>query len=141
MFRFGESADNSAGPAAVERAGIKNGEGAAMRFVRGLAALAVASWHLRLLVFDDYGSLDAPGAMLKAFYFVTGFGHQAVMVFFVLSGYWIGREIFTKFDANPLSWTDYAIRLCYKTHRAPLDRIAPRAGAHGTMGSHRNQCI
>ena len=31
--------------------------------------------------------------MLKAFYFLTGLGHQAVIIFFVLSGFFVGGSI------------------------------------------------
>jgi len=75
--------------------------------IRGLAALAVFFGHARSLFFVDY----QPGAGLLArlFYFSTGFGRQSVMVFFVLSGFFISRAIHTRWAANTWSWRDYLV--------------------------------
>jgi peptidoglycan/LPS O-acetylase OafA/YrhL len=61
--------------------------------IRGLAALEVALGHLRGFLFDDYFHLANPSLLVKAFYFLTGFGHQSVTVFFVLSGYLVGGSV------------------------------------------------
>ena len=47
--------------------------------------------------------------MWSGFYFITGFGHQAVMAFFVLSGFLVGGAIVSRGDAGQWSWSDYAI--------------------------------
>ncbi len=47
--------------------------------------------------------------MWSGFYFVTGFGHQAVMIFFVLSGFLVGGAVVSRHDAGRWSWSDYAI--------------------------------
>lgn len=56
--------------------------------LRWIAAFAVAFQHARSLVMIDYHP-DA-GLAAKALYFATGFSHQAVVIFFVLSGYLVG---------------------------------------------------
>lgn len=56
--------------------------------LRWIAAFAVVFQHARSLVMIDYHP-DA-GLMAKALYFATGFSHQAVVIFFVLSGYLVG---------------------------------------------------
>jgi peptidoglycan/LPS O-acetylase OafA/YrhL len=61
--------------------------------VRGLSALVVMAGHLRAFIFEDFGNLATPGPLSKIFYFITGLGHQAVMVFFVLSGYFVGGAV------------------------------------------------
>lgn len=58
--------------------------------LRWVSAAAVVVGHVRNNIFVDYGQATGSGAILKLFYFVTGFGHQAVVVFFVLSGYLVG---------------------------------------------------
>ena len=50
---------------------------------RGLSALLVMLSHLRGMIFRDLVELDHPTPLIKAFYFATGLGHQAVMVFLV----------------------------------------------------------
>ena len=61
--------------------------------VRGLSALLVMLGHLRSFLFLDFGELHGAGVIAKLFYFCTGLGHQAVMVFFVLSGYFVGGSV------------------------------------------------
>jgi peptidoglycan/LPS O-acetylase OafA/YrhL len=62
-------------------------------FVRGLSAIAVCASHLRAALFVDYSSLVNATLFQKAFYLATGLGHQAVMVFFVLSGFFVGGSV------------------------------------------------
>lgn len=63
--------------------------------IRGIAALAVFLGHLRAVLFPDYGSLVNPSIVQKIFYFCTGLGHQGVVVFFVLSGFFVGGSVVT----------------------------------------------
>lgn len=77
--------------------------------MRGLAAWAVMWGHVRGNFFVDFQDLHQPDLFLKAVYFVTGFGHQAVMVFFVLSGFLISSSVFHGLAAGNWSWRDYSI--------------------------------
>ncbi len=55
--------------------------------IRGSAALLVVMGHLRSLMFESWNG----GGLFKIiFYAVTSLGHQAVIVFFVLSGFFVG---------------------------------------------------
>lgn len=58
-----------------------------MDATRTLAAFAVVISHARDFLIQDYTGERS----WAPFYFLTGLGHQAVIVFFVLSGFWIGR--------------------------------------------------
>ncbi len=78
--------------------------------LRGLAALAVAAGHLRAFLFVDFGRVQSAGAFDQIFYLATGLGHQAVMVFFVLSGYLVGGSVLTAFEEGRWSWRGYALR-------------------------------
>ena len=60
---------------------------------RGLSALAVLAGHLRNAIFIDFSQLNESSFVEKIFYFTTSLGHQAVMVFFVLSGFFVGGSI------------------------------------------------
>jgi len=64
-----------------------------MDCLRFCAALAVVAEHARDLLVVTSHEAGSTGAGWKAFYFLTGFGHEAVMVFFVLSGFWITSAI------------------------------------------------
>jgi peptidoglycan/LPS O-acetylase OafA/YrhL len=61
------------------------------------------------MFFVDYQHLPQSSWFLKALYFVTGFGHQAVMVFFVLSGFLISATVLKSQFAGTWSWKEYAI--------------------------------
>jgi peptidoglycan/LPS O-acetylase OafA/YrhL len=78
-------------------------------FFRALAAWAVMWGHLRAIFFVDFQHLQHGSIWLNALYFVTGFGHQAVMVFFVLSGFLICSAILKRRASGTWSWRDYAI--------------------------------
>jgi peptidoglycan/LPS O-acetylase OafA/YrhL len=54
------------------------------------SACLVALGHVRNLLFVDYGAVSYPSPLLKAFYALTGLGHEAVIAFFVISGYLVG---------------------------------------------------
>ncbi len=48
--------------------------------------------------------------MTKLFYLVTGLGHQAVMIFFVLSGFLVGGSVITALQTGKWSWKGYLLR-------------------------------
>jgi peptidoglycan/LPS O-acetylase OafA/YrhL len=77
--------------------------------IRAAAAWAVMWGHLRTLFFVDFQHLQGPGWLLGALYFFTGFGHQAVMVFFVLSGFLISATVIKSHISGTWSWRGYAI--------------------------------
>ena len=75
---------------------------------RSLAALFVFFNHLRYLSFLGYDKQNL-GAAGKAFFFITGFGHQSVMVFFVLSGFFISKTIVDSIERGKWSPKRYAV--------------------------------
>lgn len=76
--------------------------------IRGLAALVVFLNHWRALFFADYSQLSHPSIAAKVFYALTGLGHSAVMVFFILSGFFISSSVFRAFGQGRWSWGWYA---------------------------------
>lgn len=77
--------------------------------IRAIAAWAVMWGHVRGNFFVDFQHLAQRSLALRALYFVTGFGHQAVMVFFVLSGFLISSSVLHSYLSGRWSWRDYAI--------------------------------
>jgi peptidoglycan/LPS O-acetylase OafA/YrhL len=77
--------------------------------VRGLAALLVLVEHWRNIFFVDYPQLLAHRALLALPYLLTSAGHQAVVIFFVLSGYLISGSIFRMIKRQSWSWPTYVV--------------------------------
>ena len=75
--------------------------------LRGLAALLVFAEHWRNLFFVDFKDLESPSVVTKVFYLLTGAGHEAVMIFFVLSGCVIAHVIHNMRDRSTWSWNSY----------------------------------
>ncbi len=76
--------------------------------LRGLAALQVAAAHLRAQVFPGLSTVEHPSLWYLGLSFGTGFAHQAVVVFFVLSGWLVGGSLLDRVG-KPHALRDYAI--------------------------------
>lgn len=82
--------------------------------LRALAALQVAAAHLRAEFFPGLRTLDNPALWYQALAFFTGFAHQAVIVFFLISGWLVGGSFLNKMgqpDALRLYAIDRITRL------------------------------
>jgi peptidoglycan/LPS O-acetylase OafA/YrhL len=77
--------------------------------VRGGSAVLVLVAHVRAFFFKDFAELSDPGVIDKAFYFFTSLHHQAVMVFFVLSGYFVGGTVCAQISRGQFSLKRYAV--------------------------------
>lgn len=76
--------------------------------LRGIAAFFVFSGHLRSLLFLEYTSkITHPFG--KIFYFLTGFGHQSVIIFFVLSGFFIAKSVDAATKRERWSFNNYLV--------------------------------
>jgi hypothetical protein len=53
---------------------------------RWVSAVVALAYHARFLLFVDYGSAAVKTNLAKAFYFITGLGHESFAVFVVLDG-------------------------------------------------------
>ena len=89
--------------------GLTPSGSAHLDLIRAAAAWAVMWGHLRGLFFVDFPQVARHSVWLGSIYFLTGFGHQAVMVFFVLSGFFISSAILKRHATRSWSWRDYAI--------------------------------
>jgi peptidoglycan/LPS O-acetylase OafA/YrhL len=96
-------------PARFEPRKLNKSASAHLDMIRGLAAWAVMWGHLRALFFVDFRHLERGSLPLSVLYFFTGFGNQAVMVFFVLSGFLISSAIIGRRVSGDWSWHDYAM--------------------------------
>ncbi len=75
--------------------------------MRGGAALLVLLSHWRTAFFQDFAAIQHHRALLAPLYVLCGAGHQAVIVFFVLSGYLVGGPVMRAVHAQDFYWTHY----------------------------------
>lgn len=79
--------------------------------VRFLAALLVVAGHVRGTVFREYSALatDSRNLAVASFFALSRLGHEAVIVFFVLSGFLVGGRAFERIAQGRFAAGDYAI--------------------------------
>ncbi|MBX7444922.1 MULTISPECIES: acyltransferase [unclassified Arthrobacter] len=77
--------------------------------VRTIAAFLVVISHLRALFFVDFSDAESKSVLVQAVYLAGSLGHPAVIVFFVLSGYWVGGATTRSVSAGSFSWSRYGI--------------------------------
>lgn len=104
--------------------------------IRAAAAWAVMWGHLRGLFYLDFQDVARPSGWLGAIYFFTGFGHQAVIVFFVLSGFLISSAILKRHATRTWSWSDYAIDRSSRLYAVLIPGLLFGL-LWDTIGSHR----
>jgi peptidoglycan/LPS O-acetylase OafA/YrhL len=76
--------------------------------LRGMAAMEVFLSHSRTLFFKGY-AVGKSSIVKTAFYLLTGFSHQSVIVFFVLSGFLISRTVYNSTNAGKFTVKNYLI--------------------------------
>jgi len=76
---------------------------------RWVAALLVVFEHARNLAAVDYQDLPYSSVTTDLVYFFSGFGHEAVVIFFVISGYLVGGKALDDFARSNFDWKFYFI--------------------------------
>ncbi|MEI6825219.1 MAG: acyltransferase [Desulfuromonadales bacterium] len=71
-----------------------------LNFSRWFAAFLVVINHVRHLVLVDFKNVEHKTIVSKVIYFVTGLGHESVVVFFVISGLLVGGITFDRWRAQ-----------------------------------------
>ncbi len=62
-------------------------------FARGIAATLVLFFHIRSALLVPFGEMQSHDIQTTLFFVITTFGHDAVIIFFVLSGYLVGGAV------------------------------------------------
>jgi peptidoglycan/LPS O-acetylase OafA/YrhL len=105
-------------------------------FARWLAAALVVISHLRSYIFEDFpGMQGARNILMSGLFFISGFGHQAVIIFFVLSGYLVGGEVLQSFQQGVFDARAYAVKRVARLYAVYLAALA-LGGALDWVGAH-----
>jgi peptidoglycan/LPS O-acetylase OafA/YrhL len=65
--------------------------------------------HIRAIYFLDYANVSH-SVWVQIAYGATGLGHAAVIVFFVLSGFWVGGGVLDKVRRNQFNVVEYVMK-------------------------------
>ncbi len=76
--------------------------------LRGLAAFEVAAAHLRAAMYPGLRTMQDPTLAYQGLAFFTGFAHQSVLLFFVISGWLVGGSLLNRVG-QPEAIANYAI--------------------------------
>ncbi|MGF6774147.1 peptidoglycan/LPS O-acetylase OafA/YrhL [Paraburkholderia sp. GAS199] len=87
---------------------MKENVSTVMDISRWVAALLVVANHARSLILADFGEVQNKTLFNKALYLVTGLGHEAVVVFFVISGFLVGGLTLDRWQARGPDLRSYA---------------------------------
>lgn len=102
---------------------------------RGLAAAAVAFQHLRSLLVLDWPETTVHSYFAGIFYFLAKFGHPAVIIFFVLSGFLVGSSGLRAIESQTWSFPRYLLHRILRLEIVLLPALLlgllyDRAGIH-----------
>ena len=113
-----------------------------LNFSRAIAALLVLFFHIRTALVVPYDSLEAHSWLTRAIFVVSTFGHDAVIIFFVLSGYLVGGAVL-KIDPKSSHdfqeyWIDRSVRIgpvliAATAFSVVLQHMAPLFGCNDTI--------
>jgi peptidoglycan/LPS O-acetylase OafA/YrhL len=76
--------------------------------LRAMAAIVVGTAHLRAAMYPGLREISDPPIWFKMLAFISGFAHQAVLVFFVISGWLVGGSLLNRMREQH-AFTVYAI--------------------------------
>jgi peptidoglycan/LPS O-acetylase OafA/YrhL len=77
--------------------------------VRSICALLVLAGHARNFVMFDFDMVVDHSSLSKFFYLLTSMHHEAVIVFVLLSGYFIGGSVVGALRENRFKWSNYGV--------------------------------
>ncbi len=80
-----------------------------LNFIRSFAAVMVLFAHLRSCFFVPYEHIASPTFVVKCLFILSGWGSEAVIIFFVLSGFLVGASGYSQIRNNTYSWQTYLI--------------------------------
>ena len=78
--------------------------------IRWIAAFLVVIDHMRTNYFVGISQIQHNTIITKVFFLLTFLGHNSVMVFFVLSGFFVGGWMLKNFRENMFSFKEYLIK-------------------------------
>lgn len=99
--------------------------------VRFFAALLVLFGHVRGLVLVGIDQVEGPTVLTKAVYLITGLQHEAVVIFFVVSGFLIGGKAWDLIRAGTFDTTAYFISRFSRIYIVYLPSLALVAALNG----------
>ncbi len=134
-----------------EKPAMSSAASAHIAAIRGIAAIAVLIGHARNLFLIDYAEIPHHSLWLATAYGMTLFGRQAVMVFFILSGYLIGSSVLRSVESDRWSTARYCVHRIVRLEVVLLPALIfgmiwdqtgiHHFGLHGIYGGHTHASV
>jgi len=90
---------------------------------RWVAAFFVVFGHVYNISIAEYHDAVPPSLPLRALHFLSGFGHIAVIIFFVISGFLVGGRAILSFQNKGFSATDYFVHRFSRIYTALIPAL------------------
>jgi peptidoglycan/LPS O-acetylase OafA/YrhL len=91
---------------------------------RWIAAILVMAGHIRNLILVEYTMVESKSHALQLLYFATGFGHEAVIVFFVISGFLVGGLTWQKWRQEGVNMRAFAVARINRVYTVLIPALA-----------------
>lgn len=125
---------------AQDRTGLANiGFSSVLDGIRWVAALSVVATHASGRILVPFSELQDASLFATTFYAMTSFGHTAVVVFFVLSGYLVGGKGIVAVARGSFNPRDYLAARTARLYAVLLPALVLTAAADGLSRAIANE--
>lgn len=107
----------------------------ALDLMRAAAALLVFLGHLRGMSFTEFGALphEQQGRLAQALFALGRLGTEAVLVFFVLSGFLVGGQVVRHVREGRFDLSSYAVERCTRIFLPLIPAVVLTAALNATV--------
>jgi peptidoglycan/LPS O-acetylase OafA/YrhL len=99
-----------------------------LNFLRWFSAFLVISGHLRSIMFTKWQNVQNKSFLTEVLYLLTRFGHEAVVVFFVISGWLVGSATYRHIQQGTFNFGDYFIARFFRIYMVLIPALVVGAG-------------
>jgi peptidoglycan/LPS O-acetylase OafA/YrhL len=99
-----------------------------LNFLRWFSAFLVIVGHLRSIIFTKWQYVEDKSFLTEVLYLLTRFGHEAVVVFFVISGLLVGSATYRHIQQGTFNFGDYFVARFFRIYMVLIPALMVGAG-------------